>query len=182
MFRLIVALLVLFFVCGCARVQTVSDMRQASSGVDMPLLAGIRIERWGEQRFSGILVVSNKDRGLLFALLDGTGVTLLEGEVPFGAGEKTQVSGVLRDLDLADYLATAFSRIFLLDPEEKPCSKGFWQSLCLDYEGGKRVRKTRKIGPFTAWSAQYADTGGKTKIIYKEPWVGVQITIKEKSM
>ncbi|WP_163335659.1 hypothetical protein [Desulfopila sp. IMCC35008] len=181
MFRLMVMIVMLGILSGCAGIQIASETSRTSSGENIHLFAGIRIERWGKLRFSGILAVASKEERLVFALLDGTGVTLLEGPLP-GEGEQPELSGVLRDSDLAYYLAIAFSRIFLQEPPNEPCSRIFLQSLCLDTEGGRRMAKRFKVGPFTRWSVTYSDAGTTEEIVYSEPWAGVRITINEKAM
>lgn len=168
--------------CGLPRtaVRTESPGLAESAG----RLLNIRVERWDTLRFSGLLGLQEKERGLCYVLLDATGVKLLEAEVA-GDGHHNllRVSGPLKKSDFAPFLSEALARIYLQEPDELPCAGSWFYRLCRQDSGDSGWEKYGQAGPFTVWQVS-ADRKRRTSgdadesVIYRQPWLGVKISIE----
>ena len=143
-------------------------------------LLNIRIQRWEKLKFSGLLALQRKGDKLFYAVLDSSGITLMEAEI--GAGGEHNLLDAKKEMkasELPQYLSTALYRTFGLDPEDYPCSGDGLVTLCLKKKDG-RWRKEATAGPFTLWMAEGVDPEGDEVVetIYQQPWSGVQISFK----
>lgn len=139
-------------------------------------LMALRIERWGEIRFSGLLALQIGEGWLQYALLDASGVKLLEARSDSGGESQVlHAKGVIRDSGLADFLGEALVRIFFQEPVTPPCSGHWWNRLCRD----NRQTKSQQIGPLLWWRVEDSTTSsGEKTIVYLQPWIGVRLSLR----
>ena len=145
-------------------------------------LYNIRIHRWEGLRFSGLLALQIKADGVSYALLDPSGITLLEAEIGADGEHKLlQAKGEMQTSALPEYLSTSFYRIFGVDPEEYPCSRDGLITFCLKTSKETGWVKEVLAGPFTVWQAKGGMAGdtGEPELVYEQPWGGVHITLKK---
>lgn len=168
--------------CGLPR----TAVRDEPAGQDKGAgrLLNIRVERWDTLRFSGLLGLQEKERGLYYVLLDATGVKLLEAEVAGdGRHNPLRVSGPLKKSDFAPFLSEALARIYLQEPDELPCAGSWFYRLCRQESGDNGWEKYGQAGPFTVWQVS-ADGNRGTRgpddesVLYRQPWLGVKISIE----
>lgn len=179
MHRLIHCFLLVVLLTSCGRQDIYSQGMRPDAFDSKALLADIRIERWGEHRFSGLLAMREKEGEYFFTLLDATGVTLLRGELSASADEvERELKGPMRQSGVGDYLATAFTRIFLLEPIRVPCSRELLSSFCLGADQATKngTIKYEKFGPFTRWRVTRRSSG---VLEYSQPWLGVRIRVRK---
>ncbi|MEE4241953.1 MAG: hypothetical protein V2I36_10845 [Desulfopila sp.] len=144
----------------------------------------IRIDRWGATQFTGLIGMRQREENLHYALLDATGVKLLEAEVnPEGGYEPVRSAGPLKNSALAPFLSQALARIYLQEPATQPCSGSWWYRLCRHekLEGG--WIQYGKNGPFTLWKAEILQGIDEKNmaILYHQPWLGIQILLGQPS-
>ena len=86
----------------------------------------LRLERFGKERFSGIMALQLEESGMKFQLLDATGITLLTAGIkPDGQLVISQVVPQVERTGLPGYLARGLRRIFLEKaPETKVVPAG----------------------------------------------------------
>ena len=139
-------------------------------------LMALRIERWGETRFSGLLALQVGDDRLRYALLDASGVKLLEARSDSsGESQVLHAKGVIRDSGLADFLGQALVRVFFMEPVTSPCSGGWWNRLCRE----NRTAKGQHIGPLPWWRIEVStNSAGEETIVYLQPWIGVRLSLR----
>lgn len=180
--RIVLLFILLIFCSSCARQNVTSHKMQMDFHGFDDVIKKIRIERWGELRFTGLLVLKEQETGAVFVVLDPTGITLLGGGIQVsGRQDSTPLKGPLKDTGIGEFLATALTRIFLLEPVEKPCSKRLLTRFCLDPEdSGKRTGKYMKIGPFTHWQVEQLPAKSDDQmVVYTQPWFGMRIVLEE---
>lgn len=177
--RQISLLLVLFGVstlAGCAPPSSTLRLSPEQAGKDENRLFTLRIERWGEVRFSGLLALRQGGGEVHYALLDASGVKLLQARVD-AAGESRvlHAKGALKDSNLAPFLGEALARVFLQEPKEVPCAGRWWHRLCRRNE----YMKSGYFGPLPLWRAEVpgAPVGTET-ISYHQPWLGVGLVLR----
>ena len=155
----------------------VPDKNLAPDGESSARLLQIRIERWGEVRFSGLLALRQRGEGLYYILLDATGVKLLEVAVD-GAGEYRLIhaKGGLQDSALGGFLAEVLIRTYGQEPATLPCAGTWLYQLCREENTGNGWRKYGQVGPLQLWQV-VADPGhaANAAVIYRQPWLGVRI-------
>ena len=178
--RLILCLtaVMLFSACGRPGVNRVSD--QVWGKTQTGLISGITIEQWGRHRFTGLLAFRQKGDELGFALLDATGMTLLEGV--FVSGFETSAEALRGPMNMSHiggFMERALKRIFLVEPTKWPCSHHMLNTLCMEFGAEGIIRKFERVGPFTRWEVEWTEAEDKTAAVYKQPWTGVRITLKE---
>ncbi len=129
----------------------------------------LRIEQWGNVKFTGLLALQLNDLSLSYAMLDATGIKLIEGEVDSQGKYTIQKAMIgLKGSSLPGYLSTSLARTFLMIPLDNPCSRDGLMLFCISpSEDG--YNKIMKIEPFTLWEVQR----GKGTIIYRQPWLGI---------
>ncbi|MBU1567274.1 MAG: hypothetical protein KJ630_16830 [Proteobacteria bacterium] len=172
--------LCLFF-CGCSLPLRISPLIQDASGNPAARLMNIRIERWGEPRFSGLLALRQEGNGLYYALLDATGVKLLEVVVAEDGGHRLiHAKGALKDSGLDGFLAEVLARTYLQEPATLPCAGTWLYRLCREEEAGKGWRKYGQAGPLEIWQVgtDWEQGPGKAAVMYRQPWLGVRIFLE----
>ncbi|WP_457577891.1 hypothetical protein [Desulfomarina sp.] len=137
-------------------------------------LYSIRIEQWGDVRFTGLLALRFNGLSLSWAMLDATGIKLIEGEVDFQGRYtiKRAMTG-LKGSSLPGYLSTSLARTFLMIPLDYPCSRDGLMFFCIS-PSGDGYNKIMKIEPFTLWEVQRS----KGEIFYLQPWLGMRMTFR----
>jgi hypothetical protein len=174
--QLLTVLLGIFVLAGCAPPPSIFRLLPEPVGKVESRLFNLRIERWGEIRFSGLLALQQGGGEVHYALLDASGVKLLQARVN-GAGESQvlHAKGALKDSSLAPFLGEALARIFLQEPKEVPCDGRWWQRLCRQDE----AMKSGYFGPLLLWRADVPSTpGGAETISYHQPWLGVGLVLR----
>ena len=146
-------------------------------------LYNIRIERWGSVRFSGLLVVRERQAGLYYAMLDPSGVKLVEAEVdPLGEHRLLDAKMGIKDTRLPEYLSSSLQRIYLLEPAELPCSRTFLLKFCRKRSAGgdSGQLKYLQAGPVTFWKVETGNEGDRGAItLYSQPWLGMRIYLED---
>lgn len=173
---LLATLLALLVFTGCASSPPLRVLPLGQEDHAEKRLVALRIERWGEVRFSGLLAMQIGEARLQYALLDASGVKLLEARADaVGETQVLHAKGALREAGLATFLGEALARIFVQEPQERPCTGDWWHRLCRE-----SVRlKTGHLGPLPLWRADFSDhpTGPRT-ITYLQPWLGVRLVLR----
>ncbi|PHR30227.1 MAG: hypothetical protein COA36_02255 [Desulfotalea sp.] len=188
--RLLVGVLAVVFVLllsGCALQRYSPDPDLLVVKPNYPKLQQIRIERWGDVAFNGLLVIRAGDNGFYYALVDPMGVTLLQAWSDAGGDHNAVLPrGPLGKKGLAPFLSEALARIYLLEPDKLPCSRQGWSSVCVK-DGGKTLRvKTGYKAGIAYWKVEeQLDPGSKSAtatgayIRYNQPWLGVDIFLQQ---
>lgn len=172
-------LLMLFGVCtlaGCAPPSSTLQSLPEQAGKVESRLLNLRIERWGEIRFSGLLALQQGGGEVHYALLDASGVKLLQARVDAsGESQVLHAKGALQESSLTPFLGEALARIFLQEPTEVPCSGQWWRRLCRQDE----VIKSGHLGPLLLWRAEVPGVlVGSETISYRQPWLGVGLVLR----
>jgi hypothetical protein len=143
-------------------------------------LLTLRLERWDDLQFSGLLGLRVEAAGLYYVLLDATGIKLLEAEVTVdGRSDAGRLSGPLKNSSLGPFLAEALARIYLQEPVQMPCA-GSWQyRLCREESGEQGLRKYGQAGMFRVWevSARQTPGAGLDAVVYRQPWLGLKLML-----
>ena len=179
--RQVVVFLCCLLLASCA-FRTTTVFRGFAGGEASYTLYNLQIERWGERRFSGLLALQRKTGGLCYALLDASGVSLIEADIDWtGLQRILQGQPQLMKTGVPDYLGTAIYRVFGLDPEEYPCSWNGVLRFCFDSSPADGWSKKAEALPFTVWQAHGSNgtNGKKPTIVYEQPWGGVKIIMKQ---
>jgi hypothetical protein len=154
--------------------------RPIEGGEGEAQLLNIRIERWGEVRFSGLLALRQAGEGMYYVLLDATGVKLLEVAVAGdGKHRVLHAKGALQDSGLDEYLAVVLARIYLNEPAALPCT-GTWMYRICEEETSKGVEKYCLVGPLSIWEivTERAKDRPYGIVTYRQPWIGVVIHLE----
>ncbi|MFH0785682.1 MAG: hypothetical protein V2B20_27560 [Pseudomonadota bacterium] len=166
---------------ACSLPYAVPEKDPAAGNQSTTRLLNIHIERWDEVRFSGLLALREQGGGLYYALLDATGVKLLEVEVASdGEYHLLHAKGALKESGLDGFLAEVLNRIYLREPATLPCVGSWFYEFCREEDAdGKGWRKYGQTGSLQIWQVTAAagpeqDTGSGV-IIYRQPWLGIQI-------
>ncbi|WP_136809468.1 hypothetical protein [Desulfosediminicola flagellatus] len=146
-------------------------------------LVNIRIERWGTLLFSGLLAMKKQQSGLHYAMMDSSGIKLLEAEVNT-TGEHTLLHAKtgIKESKLPEYLSTSLRRIYLLKPSELPCTASLLMNFCIDQPGNQTTafQKSLHAGPIALWKVETGTVGERGAItLYSQPWVGVRIYLED---
>jgi len=147
-------------------------------------LYNIRIVRWGDLQFSGLLVLQYRQDGLYYVVLDATGVKLIEAEVTLSDDHRLiRALGPLKKSQLPRYLSISLKRIYLLEPLQSPCSHEFMLSFCRERLQERGWRKYVESGPFTVWEVSKNGMDGDKEdlIVYSQPWLGMKVVLEEKN-
>lgn len=151
-------------------------------------LQHIRIERWGKVKFNGILALRATHTGLHYALIDATGIKLLQAwSDAEGNHNSIPPTGPLAEKGLAPFLSEAIARIYLINPFSLPCSRTGFRAVCIADEDGIR-KKTGSFAGVRYWHVEgglnvgihnSGATGIDTR--YSQPWLGVEIVLQDLS-
>lgn len=172
----IICILLALLLGGCSMNKVVPRHDLTPQKESSNLLTNIRIERWGEQKYSGLLALEKKGRGIHFILLDGTGVKLLEGEVDEQLRYEIRYArGNFKESQLPEFLSVSLARTFLQEPETLPCSGVGFSRLCKEQLGQLQWQRKLITGVIPRWRAvENFDLDGKWQSAeYTQPWLGV---------
>ena len=189
-------LIVLFFILllsGCTLSTHSLMLVPDTEGATPQKLQHIRIERWGDIRFDGILALRVTSTGLHYALIDATGVKLLQAWSD-GGGEHDAVkpTGPLATKGLAPFLSEAIARIYLVNPAQRPCSRKGFLSVCITDSTdsangtGGLMKKSGSFAGIPYWhvegelnSAKKRSRATGIETRYSQPWLGVEIVLQD---
>ncbi|MEN8140719.1 MAG: hypothetical protein ABFR97_05780 [Thermodesulfobacteriota bacterium] len=148
-----------------------------------PQLMNIRIERWGTTRFSGLIALQERGASLYYVLLDATGLKLMEALVNGdGTYALIRAHGALKETVLPELLSESLHKIYLLEPDRRPCSRNLLLALCQKEAEKNGWRKYAALGPLTLWSvASQGATPGRNwpTSSFSQPWIGVKIILTQ---
>ncbi len=179
--RIIVSCFLCLLLCACSPPLRTLLGENDTSGTSFPRLLNIHIERWGEVLFSGLLALRQDGQGFYYALLDATGIKLLEVAVAAnGDSRLLHAKGPLQESGLGDFLAEVLNRTYLQEPAILPCSGTWLYQVCLEEDEGKAWKKYGQSGPITLWrvTAQPGTDPKGSALIYSQVWLGVRIFLK----
>ncbi|PID74341.1 MAG: hypothetical protein CSB32_01065 [Desulfobacterales bacterium] len=171
----------LLLLVGCSVSTNVSENRVAGLTAEKESLWQIQIRRWGESRFTGILVVRPEEEGVRYVVLDKMGISLLRGCAAKDGGDSPPARGVLART-LGPFLSEMLSRI-VQEPEERPCSAGMFARLCVKEEPLERKKIKTMLG-LQQWvvierrvspSEEPLQT---VEIEYLQPLFGVEVVLR----
>ncbi len=152
-------------------------------------LQHIRIERWGDIKFNGILALRATDEGLHYALIDATGIKLLQAWSDAGGDHNAiKPTGPLAGKGLAPFLSEAIARIYLINPLQLPCSRTGFISVCITDDDNELKTKSGGFAGITYWdvksglnSVQDSSRAARIDTRYSQPWLGVEIVLQDLS-
>lgn len=184
--RLIV-LLFIMLLPGCTLSTHSLGLAPVPESTAYQKLQHIRIERWGDIKFNGILALRATDTGLHYALIDATGIKLLQAWSDAGGNHNAiKATGPLAGKELAPFLSEALARIYLVNPLQLPCSSKGFLSVCIaDDDKGLR-KKSGSFAGITYWnvegglnSVQNNSRAAHIDTRYSQPWLGVEIVLQD---
>lgn len=165
---------------GCALPTSRLD-NSFPANIQSEALLRLTIERFGKERFSGLLLLRLEPGGINYVLLDASGIKLLEARVDaFGGSEIIRALGPLKEHRLPGLLAQALSRIYGFQPAGQPCGRNLFMTLCLEQTADKVLVKKAAIGGMVLWTVIYGDEqarGGWNKMSYANGWQGVRLML-----
>ena len=175
-----------FFLSGCSTSFYSDSTSMRQEVVHYETLQNIDVSRWGETRFSGILALSQAESGMHYALIDGTGVKLLQAfSDRNGRHDRVVPKGPLAKERLAGFLSEAIARIYLFEPMGKNCTRKMFASLCMQELDDTKREKTARFLGIRLWTVEtvvpkHVDNGASREpyVRYSQPWLGVTIMLR----
>jgi len=143
----------------------------------------LTIEKWGAERFTGLLAVRTIGPDFHLALLDATGIKLLETTMSDGSDIRVVFAlKSVRDRGLPEYLSKSASRIFDTVSDDVHCFRHGLIRICKKKPASDVERKEARFGPFLLWSVDYfysKDTSeGFVCAVLQEPWRRSKLTLE----
>lgn len=181
MVRLLVMVLCFLALGGCSVPIHITRDIEVTTQAEKSEVKSITIERWGDTKFSGLLGLQRSESEVHYALLDATGIKILEADVTRSGEQKIlHAKGSMQDSKLPEYMATWLRRVYLLNPVQEPCSSTILKRFCSRSNEQAGLRKSFRFTSFLMWDVQQSvlETG-KARLVYFEPWIGVRIIINE---
>lgn len=173
--RCLLALSLCLLLAGCAAPPPPVAPPAAGEGAVARSLYAVQLQRWGEPRFSGILALQRAPGTLRYALLDASGLKLLEAQQQEGAGQEVlHAKGVVADSGLPGFLGTALERLFWQRAWCPPCSGPWWRRLCREEGGGTSGR----FGPLPLWRVDSPASEMVGELTYSQPWIGMRLSLR----
>jgi hypothetical protein len=182
--RVICSIIVLIIFSGCApKVLLPEDYFLEK----VPVIAEnnlwlLRIEQGKEEKFSGVLVLQQKNDNIDLVLLDPTGIKIMAEKIT-RTGE-IQISSAIEKIKesrLPNYLGRAIHRIFYLNPDKSSCANKFGR-LCWSDSQPDFFGKEATFGPFQRWSVKYWDYNKSLdtplRIEHRAPWTDTTLFIQ----
>lgn len=147
----------------------------------------IRIERWGDVKFTGILALRATNAGLHYALIDATGIKLLQAwSDAKGDHNAIKPTGPLAGKGLAPFLSVAIARMYLVNPRKLPCSRTGFIAVCITDDDNGLRKKAGSFAGITYWnvdgglnSVENNRRAAYTSTRYSQPWLGVKIVLQD---
>lgn len=182
----LIALFFLVFLSGCTLSSNSLVLAPVPEITAYQKLQHIRIERWGEVKFNGILALRAADEGLHYALIDATGIKLLQAwSDAKGDHNAITPTGPLAAKGLAPFLSEAIARMYLINPLTLPCSSKGFLSVCIKNDNGLKT-KSGSFAGITYWNVeggsntvQNINTATRIDTRYNQPWLGVDIVLQD---
>ncbi len=161
-----------FFIFSCSKIPP--QALNPSLDISEQLL-NIRIYRYGNLRFSGLMGITVRQGDQFIILLDASGIMLLKGQLT--STGKMAVSGGVKQItnsQLPQILAQSVLRIYSNEPAKLPCSNNGLEKICQHHESSGDWSKTSRLGPFPFWKVSCAPSkNGEYR--YRQPWLGLNI-------
>lgn len=181
-------LFILILLSGCTLSSQSLLLAPVPEKTSYQKLQHIRIERWGDVKFNGILALRATNTGLHYALIDATGIKLLQAwSDAEGDHDAIKPTGPLAEKGLAPFLSEAIARIYLINPLTLPCSRAGFLSVCIIDDNGLR-KKTGSFAGIRYWDVKRGFNPGMTDsgaaridTRYSQPWLGVEIVLQDLS-
>jgi hypothetical protein len=182
MMRWISLILIIQFISGCSINKIPEHADQHFLYVDESLWK-LTIEKWGTERFTGLLAVRTLSPDFHLVLLDATGIKLLETVI----SNKSDVRVVfalkpIRDRGLPEYLSKSTLRIFETMSDEIHCFRHGLIRICKKRPASDVERKEARVGPFLLWSVEYFYnkniSEGFVCAVLQEPWRHSKLTLE----
>ncbi len=140
----------------------------------------IGVKLWGRDKFSGLLALRMQPRKLSYTMLDATGVKLIDAEVSsLGDQQVIFEAGPMKTSSFPEVLSVSLHRMFLMTPEQYPCSEKMFVSLCVHQTEKDILSKKMRVWPFTVWEMKGIEGDGRAIFNYSQPWLGLEIYLKE---
>ena len=174
MIRWILLILIIQFISGCSINKIPEHADQHFQYVEESFWK-LTIERWGTERFTGLLAVRTLGPDFHLVLLDATGIKLME--TAMSDGSDVRVIAALKavsDRGLPKYLSKSTSRIFETMSDDVHCFRHGFIRICKKKSSSDAERKEARFGPFLLWSVDYfysKDVSeGFVGAVLQEPW------------
>ena len=182
MIRWILLILIIQFISGCS-INKIPEYNDQHFPYVEESLWKLTIEKWGTERFTGLLAVRTLGPDFHLVLLDATGIKLLETAMSDGSDVRV-VSALkaVRDRGLPEYLSRSTSRIFDTMSDDVNCSRHGFIRICKKKPALDVERKEARFGPFLIWSVDYFFskdvTEGFVCAVLQEPWRRSKLTLE----
>ena len=182
MIRWILLILIVQFISGCSINKIPEHADQHFPYVEESLWK-LTIEKWGTERFTGLLAVRTLGPDFHLVLLDATGIKLLETAMSDGSDVRVVFAlKAVRDRGLPEYLSRSTSRIFETMSDDVSCSRHGFNRICKKKPASDVKRKEARFGPFLIWSVDYFFskdvTEGFVRAVSQEPWRRSKLTLE----
>jgi hypothetical protein len=182
MMRWILFILIIQFISGCSINKIPEHNDQHFLCIEESLWK-LTIEKWGTERFAGLLAVRTLGPDFHLVLLDATGIKLLETAISNGSDVRVvSVLKAVRDRGLPEYLSKSTSCIFDTMPDDVNCSRHGLIRICKKKPILDVKRKEARFGPFLLWSVDYyysKDVSeGFVCAVLQEPWRHSKLTLE----
>lgn len=180
--RIILLFCLLFSCVGCSLPKTRNISPTGLATVqDQSVFWKIRFFRWSKPVFSGLLGIKFEQHSLHYVLLDGSGITLVRARVD-QSGKISNQSGIARIINsgLPNFLGSALTKIYFLEPANMPCNHTFFFKLCKE-QGKNGIVKSLTTGPFPLYTIEYLDRVAENPaaIRFSQPWYGIRIEFND---
>ena len=182
MLRWILLILIIQFMSGCS-INKIPEYNDLRFPYVEESLWKLTVEKWGAERFTGLLAVRTIGPDFHLVLLDATGIKLLETTMSDGSDVRV-VSAVrpLRDRGLPEYLSRSTSRIFDTMSGDVHCFRHGFIRICKKKPALDVERKEARFGPFLLWSVDYFYSKdlseGFVGAVLQEPWRRSKLTLE----
>ena len=180
--RWILLILIVQFISGCS-INKIPEYNDQHFPCVEESLWKFTIEKWGTERFTGLLAVRTLGPDFHLVLLDATGIKLLE--ITMSNGSDVRVVSALkavRDRGLPKYLSISTSRFFDTMSGDVHCSRHGFIRICKKKPASDMERKEARFGPFLLWSVDYfysKDVSeGFVRAVLQEPWRRSKLTME----
>ncbi len=182
MIRWILLILIIQFISGCSINKIPEHVDQHFLYVEESLWK-LTIEKWGTERFTGLLAVRTLGPDFHLVLLDATGIKLLETAMSDGSDVRVVAAlKAVRDRGLPEYLSRSTSRIFETISGDVHCFRHGFIRICKKKPALDVERKEARFGLFLLWSVDYfysKDVSeGFVCAVLREPWRRSKLTLE----
>ena len=182
MMRWILLILIIQFISGCS-INKIPEHADLHFPYVEESLWKLTIEKWGTERFTGLLAVRTLGPDFHLVLLDANGIKLLETTMSDGSDVRVVFAlKAVRDRGLPEYLSRSTSRIFETMSGDVNCSRHGFIRICKKKPASDMGKKEARFGPFLIWSVDYFNnkdvTGGFAGAVLREPWKRSKLSLE----